>query len=419
MSKLLSSTYGSNFLRNQAQSILDFGNNSISSLGGFGYLDSFGTIDKSKPREAYQQARFVQVYGLAHLMGFGDFSYQLKEGIRALNTLFNDKSAGGYFNALGSNGEAVSTEKYCYDHVFVLLAASMGKACGISEADKTFTNINLIIDQYFWDEEFNMMKNHWNNAFTHCDTYRGINANMHAVEAFLAAFEVTNDIKFFNRAYEISKRAIDVFAKENTKGEWFLPEHFNERWIADLEFNIDHPADPFRPYGITIGHLFEWSRLLLHLHFDLNGAEHEWMIEGALGLYEVAKKAGWAPDGNEGFVYTLDWDGQVVTSSRMWWVAAEAVLAAYSLYQLNGEEKYLQDYLDWWKYIDHYFIDHQNGSWFAELDKNHKVVSHTWSGKPDLYHNFQAAVLPLLPQARSFVGAALIANTRSQNCGLS
>ena len=251
------------------------------------------------------------------------------------------------------------------------------------------------------------MNNHWNNAFTECDPYRGMNANMHAVEGLLAAYDVTGEKKFFDRAYAISKRSIDGFARQNPKGEWFLPEHFDAKWNPDLDFNKERPADPFRPYGVTIGHLFEWSRLLIHLHHGLTGAEHEWMIRGSQGLYEVAKKFGWAPDGGEGFVYTLDWDGSIVTASRMWWVPAEAVLAAYCLYQESGDKQYLDDYLKWWKYIDTYVIDHTHGSWLAELDKDQKLVSHTWAGKPDIYHNFQAVVLPLLPAARSYVGSAL------------
>ena len=30
-------------------------------------------------------------------------------------------------------------------------------------------------------------------------------------------------------------------------------------------YNRDRPADPFRPYGVTVGHQFEWSRLALHV----------------------------------------------------------------------------------------------------------------------------------------------------------
>jgi len=407
VSELLRSAYGEAFLRTHAQSILDFGRKSISPLGGFGYLDGVGNIDPTKPRETYEQARFTHVYSLAHLMGFGDYTKQIDEGLHSINTLMHDQENGGYFSAIGADGQPVTTEKLCYDHAFILLAAVAAKACGITPADQTFEYINSILDKYFWDDEYKMMNNHYDNSFSSLDPYRGINANMHTVEAYLAAYDVTGNKKYFDRAYAISKRAIDDLARTNPKGKWFLPEHFDSQWVSDLDFNIDQPADPFLPYGVTIGHLLEWSRLLLHLHHGLSGTEYEWMIEGAHGLYEVAKKYGWAPDGSDGFVYTIDWDGSVVTSSRMWWVPAESVLTAYCLYQETGEDQYLQDYLTWWKYIDRNFIDHKNGLWFAELDKDHKLVSHTWSGKPDLYHVFQAAILPLLPEARSFVGSAL------------
>jgi len=406
MKKVLESAYGADFLMVQAKSTLHFARKAISPLGGFGYLDARGDIDTSKPRETYEQCRFTQVYGVAHLMGMGDYTAQLEEGIRSLNTLMRDQANGGYFGAIAADGSPTTTEKLCYDHAFVLLAAVMGKACGIQAADETFEYIDSILDKYFWDDKFQMMKNHWDNGFNSCDPYRGINANMHSVEAYLAAYDATGNKKYFDRAYAISKRTIDL-ARTNPKGAWFLPEHFDEHWVPDLDFNKERPADPFRPYGVTIGHLLEWARLLLHLHHGLSGAEHEWMLEGADGLYEAAKKYGWAPDGGEGFVYTIDWDGSVITPSRMWWVPAEAVLTSYCLYEQTGDEKYFNDYVNWWKYIDENFIDQEFGSWFAELDKDQKLVSHTWEGKPDIYHIFQAVVLPLLPPARSFLGSAL------------
>jgi mannose/cellobiose epimerase-like protein (N-acyl-D-glucosamine 2-epimerase family) len=407
MTKITDSKYGKDFLLAHAKSILDFGKNSISPHGGFGYLDAVGAIDTTKPRETYQQARFTQVYGIAHLMGLGDYSRQISEGINSLNSIMRDQKSGGYFNAVNTDGSAASSEKLCYDHVFVLLAAVMGKACGIAAAEETFQHIDKILDDFFWDEEFAMMNNHWDNAFSKLDSYRGMNSNMHAVEGLLAAFDVTGDQKYFDRAYSISKRSIDGFARQNPKAAWMLPEHFDSAWVPDLDFNSDNPADPFRPYGVTIGHLFEWARLLIHLHQGLTGPEHEWMLIGSRGLYETAKKFGWAPDGGEGFVYTLDWDATVITAARMWWVPAEAVLAAYCLFEETGEDVFADDYQTWWSYIDRHVIDHVNGSWLAELDKDQNLVSNTWEGKPDIYHNFQAAVLPLLPSARSFVGAAL------------
>ena len=36
--------------------------------------------------------------------------------------------------------------------------------------------------------------------------------------------------------------------------------HFDPQWRALPDYNRDTPADPFRPYGATIGHWFEWAR---------------------------------------------------------------------------------------------------------------------------------------------------------------
>jgi mannose/cellobiose epimerase-like protein (N-acyl-D-glucosamine 2-epimerase family) len=398
--------YGESFLRSQAISLIDFTRGSKMNEGGFGYLNSTGKVDLNKPREVYIQCRMIQVLGLAQLFDMADSNRLIDHGIDALLDLFHDKDNGGFFNSIDLNGKPFVTHKLAYDQMFVLLAACTAKVAGSARADELLSIIDGVIDNYYWDEDFQMMRNTWNMDFSILDNYRGINANMHAVEALSAAYDVTGDEKYRNRAYLICKRTIQDFAKVNS---WMLPEHFNEEWIVDKDFNIDNPADPFCPFGVTIGHLFEWSRLILQLKLQIEGSDLDdsWIDQGAIGLYEKAKEFGWSADGTEGFVYTIDWDGKPVVRSRMFWVAAEAVMTAYTLWILTKESKYLDDYSTWWEYIDRHVIDHVNGSWFHELDPMQKVVAHTWPGKPDTYHAFNSCVLPLFPLGTSFVGTAL------------
>jgi hypothetical protein len=47
MEAILDSKYGKSFLRNHAESILKFGLNASSPLGGFGYLGYNGSIDNT------------------------------------------------------------------------------------------------------------------------------------------------------------------------------------------------------------------------------------------------------------------------------------------------------------------------------------------------------------------------------------
>ena len=80
-------------------------------------------------------------------------------------------------------------------------------------------------------------------------------------------------------------------------------------------------------------------------------------------------------------------------------------MAAYTLWVTTQSDEYLNDYHTWWSYIQNFVIDHQSGSWHHELNSEQQVVSDTWSGKPDVYHAFNACILPLLPMKGSFIGS--------------
>lgn len=398
-------SFGEKYLHAQGRSLIKFAEGSFLESGGFGYLDSQGKVDASKPLEAWINCRMTQVFGLAYLLGLSDRRDLVTHGVNALLDLFEDKEFGGYFNSVDRDGRPVTKEKLAYDQMFVLLAASTAKAIGIDRADELFAKIDSLIDSKFWDAEHQMMHNTYDQSLTKLDPYHGINSNMHAVEALCAAYEVTGNSKFKSRAFAICRRAVDEFSKNN---EWLLPEHFDANWSVDKEFNVDFPADPFRPYGVTIGHLFEWARLALQLKLIAAPEDDvSWIEIGATKLYEVARAYGWRADDADGFIYTMDWQKKPVVTARMHWVAAEAVMTAYTLWHFTKEDRYLKDYDLWWRYIDSHVIDKESGSWKHELDADHSVVTATWPGKPDIYHAFNACVLGMYPMKTSFVGTAL------------
>ena len=39
-------------------------------------------------------------------------------------------------------------------------------------------------------------------------------------------------------------------------------------------------------------------------------------------------------------------------------------------------------------------LDHKNGSWFHQLDRNNNLLGTVWPGKSDLYHALQAMMIP-------------------------
>jgi mannose/cellobiose epimerase-like protein (N-acyl-D-glucosamine 2-epimerase family) len=289
--------FGERYLKAQAESLISFAQGSKIATGGFGYLNSEGQVDPTRPLEAWINCRMTQVFGLAELTGIAAGRAYVEHGVNALLDLFEDREHGGFYNSVDRTGGAINAEKLAYDHMFVLLAASTALKLGVPRAEILFNRIDHVIDEKFWDSHFQMMHNNWNQDFSVLDTYHGINCNMHAVEALVAAYEVTLDNKYRDRAFAICKRAVDQFAREK---DWLLPEHFDAAWNIEAEYNRDHPADPFKPYGVTIGHLFEWSRLALQLKLIARDSEDlTWIDRGAGSLYEIAKKFGWAADDSD------------------------------------------------------------------------------------------------------------------------
>lgn len=146
-----------------------------------------------------------------------------------------------------------------------------------------------------------------------------------------------------------------------------------------------------------MGHWLEWARLLVELEAALGDGAPEWLLADARRLFDLAVEHGWAVDGADGFVYTLDWRDRPVVRERMHWVAAEAVLAAAALGRRTGEPHYERWYRTWWDYIRLHLVDLERGGWHHELDPANAPSSTVWQGKPDLYHAYQAVVLPTLP----------------------
>jgi mannose/cellobiose epimerase-like protein (N-acyl-D-glucosamine 2-epimerase family) len=263
-----------------------------------------------------------------------------------------------------------------------------------------------VVDERFWDRSAGMVREGWDETFTEPEAYRGVNATMHGVEAFLAASDalgLAEGAVWRDRALEMTARVVREFAAPN---DWRITEHFDPRWNPLPEYNRDRPDDPFRPYGSTVGHGLEWSRLCLQLRAALGGSAPGWLLDGAQRLFHRAVADGWAVDGADGFVYTVDWTGAPVVHQRMHWVLAEGVGAAAALFAITGQDEYRRWYDTWWRYAEDHLLDRKLGSWHHELDRANRPAATVWPGKVDAYHAVQATLLPQLPP-RASVAAAL------------
>jgi sulfoquinovose isomerase len=392
--------------RDEASRLLAFGRGAALAGGGFGWLGADGAVDRSQPCPLYINARMTHVFALAHLTGVPGADSLAASGLGALATRYADRANGGWFASVSVSGQVIDSGKANYEHAHVLLAAASATAAGITGAAAVLDAAAAAIEQHFWSDADGCAAESWNADFTQSEPYRGANSNMHSVEAYLAAGDVTGDRVWHARAASIAERLIDRHARANS---WRIPEHYDVAWRPRLDYNIDRPADQFRPYGTTPGHSFEWARLLL----DLEAAQGEppaWLPAAAVALFDQAAADAEDRDGHPGLIYTVDENGQPVVSARLHWVACEAVLAADALHRRTGEERFAAAAARWWAEIDRYFLDRERGGWWQELAPDMTPASGTWSGKPDVYHSYQALLFPDLPLSPA--AAAALARRR-------
>ena len=382
----------------ECRRVLRFAEASALPDGGFGWLDDEGRPEPDRGVLAWINARMTHCFGLGHLLGVPGHDRLLGHGVAALTDLLHDPEYGGWFAAV----RPLEPAKQAYQHAFVVLAASTATVAGAPAGPALLEQALSVLERHFWREDDGLVVEEWDRGWSALDPYRGVNANMHTVEAFLAAADATGDAVWRRRALRITERVVHGFARD---AGWMLPEHFDASWSPRPDYNRDTPADRFRPYGVTIGHLLEWSRLALDVRAALGADAPDWLLPDAQALFATALERGWAVDGADGFVYTVDPAGGPVVRQRMHWVVAEALAAAATLYRVTGSGEYDAAYARTWAYAERHVIDRERGSWHHELDEHNRPAATVWPGKPDAYHVVQAMLVPRLPAAPTLASA--------------
>lgn len=376
------------WLRADAERQFDFFRASLNPQGGFHTLGYDGAPLPATLQELHTTTRLVHSYALGQKLGLSGAAEMVDQGMRYLWSHHRDTTHGGY--VWGVEGDAVADgRKLAYGHVFVLLAGASALEVGHPDAARLIADVREVLETHFWEEAPGLFCDEWNRDWTPFSTYRGMNANMHGVEALLAAHEATGDTLFLTRAGRILGMFTERMAA--THG-WRIPEHYTAGWQVDPGYS-GNPM--FRPAGTTPGHSFEFGRLLLQW-WDLAGRPAGNAPERARRLIGQALTDAW--DGARGgFAYTLDFDGKVAIPARYWWPVTEAIGAVAMLLKLDPRPEDEAWYRRLWQFADAKLIDHKRGGWFPELDADDRPAMTQFNGKPDIYHSIQAALFPLTP----------------------
>lgn len=353
--------------------------------GGFyHFFRDDGSVYNTSTRHLVSSTRFVFNYAMA-TRHFADLDYRdwVRHGLAYIETAHRQADTGGYAWLL-ENGQATDTTNHCYGLAFVIVAGATALLAGIEEGRASLENAWQLLERYYWDETDGLYRDEASADFQHILPYRGQNANMHACEAMLWAYEATQEQRFLERAARLADSVTNKLASQAKGLIW---EHYDPNWQIDWQYHLDDPKHLFRPWGFQPGHQTEWAKLLLilHRHQPATG-----QLERAEALFMQALDYAWDHEYG-GICYGFAPDGSICDGDKYFWVQAESFAAAALLAQATGKAIYQDWYKRIWAYSWQQMIDHQYGAWFRILSRdNQKYDDHkSPAGKTD-YHTMGA-----------------------------
>lgn len=352
--------------------------------GFFHFFRDDGSIYNAHTRHLVSSTRFVFNYAMATRY-FADLDYSdwVRHGLAYLEEVHRQPETGGYAWLL-KDGKPADTTNHCYGLAFVMLAGATALLAGVEEGRTSLEQAWQLLEQHYWDEAHGLYRDEANAEFSVIAPYRGQNANMHACEALLWAYEATQEQRFLARAACLADAVTNQLASQAQGLIW---EHYDADWQIDWQYNRADPKHLFRPWGFQPGHQTEWAKLLLILH------RHQpapWQIARAEALFTQALAAAWDQDYG-GICYGFAPDGSICDGDKYFWVQAESFAAAALLAQATGKPSYKDWYERIWAYSWAHLVDHQYGAWFRILSRDNQKYDEYKSpaGKTD-YHTMGA-----------------------------
>ena len=366
--------------------------------GFFHFFKDDGTVYDRRTRHLVSSTRFVINHAMAFRhFGKADHQAAVRHGLDFLKRA-HAQPQGGYAwqvdwqgDVDGGRATVQDGTNHCYGLAFVLLAHAQALLAGVKVARVGLDATWDLMDQRFWEMRNGLYADEASPDWQ-LSAYRGQNANMHACEAMMAAYEATREPRYLQRALTLAESVTGRLAALAGGLVW---EHYrvgaDGQWAVDWDYNRDDRTNIFRPWGYQTGHLTEWAKLLMQLERWLPEAQRPgWIVPRARQFFDTAMARGW-DETHGGLVYGFGPDNAVCDADKYFWVQAESFAAAALLAVRTGDEAYWRWYDRIWAYAWQHFVDHEHGAWYRVLAPDNTKLSDEKSpaGKTD-YHTMGA-----------------------------
>jgi mannobiose 2-epimerase len=332
--------------------------------GFYGALTNDLVIHNEVPRSAIVCARILWTYATAYRkLGDKDYLDMARWAYDYLTRVFLDPEYGGLYWTVDYTGKPVFDRKHHYAQAFAIYGLSeYYRATEEPDSLALAQTLFRLLEKHAYDPvnggyiEGSSRK--WETladmrlSSRDLNCRKSMNTMLHVLEAYTNLIRVWEDatLKQQHRAL------IETFQQhivDQSTGHFKL--FFDDAWNSLLE-------------NMSFGHDIEGSWLLCEAA-EVQGdpALVKRVRETAIRIAAAVHQDGLEQDGS------LPYEGGphgLVDSDKSWWVQAEAVVGFYNAYQLSGQERFAQDAIRSWNFIQDKIVDRTYGDWIKRLHRD-------------------------------------------------
>lgn len=346
------------------------------------------------PKALVTQARMVWFFARMARAGYGDRKQMLEaadHGYRFLMDRMRDPRHGGFYWRVDAAGsKPLAPKKHLYGQAFALYALSeFAMASGRRDVRGAAVQLFELLEEKAHDRQHGGYLEYFNEDWTLPppdetgymsvgSDMKLMNTHLHLMEAMTSFYRATGLPLARERLIEL----VTIEGAAVVRHQWGACSDRHRRdWTPVLE----GPG-----IRASYGH-------------DL---ENIWLMEDALraaGLpvqpwlgffrhnFDYSMRFGW--DARDGGFW--DWGplGQPAESRvKIWWVQAEALVSALTMYRLTGDAQYWNVLVKTWDFIERHMADSQNGEWWPQVDGKLKPSGRKAYEWKAAYHNGRAMI---------------------------
>jgi len=380
--------------RNLQRTVIDYWYPGSVDLRHGGYAiasDDSGRLVPTTERMIVSQARMVWLSARLAREGYDTeaMTRAAAHGYAFLRDRMWDAEHGGfYWEVDAAAGRPAQDRKHLYAQAFALYALSeYVLATGDRSALELAGRLVDIIERRAHDKQFGGYAEYFARDWSPLapDTASPVggtagmklmNTHLHLMEAFATYVRASNLPLARTRLDELIAIQSDKVVRKS------LPA-CTDRYLRDWTPILDEVAS-----RVSYGHDLENIWLLADA-LDAAGRPPAQLFDLYRGLFEYSLRNGF-DDRQGGFFESGPLGGPADRLNKIWWVQAEALVSALTMYRLTGEASYARVFERTWQFVNGKQTDWEGGEWHALVLPDGSHGGHKASAWKAGYHNGRA-----------------------------